>query len=177
MDKDDYKQQLIALLPSGPAWPAMQTDNDFTRLLDALAEELARVDGRALNLLEEMFPNTTVELITDWERVAGLPDSCTGVLSLLQQRRNALMGVLTIERSLSKQFFIDIAARLGFSITITETLDFVWQVNAALDGDAIYFRVGSSTIGDPLVQSENGLLECVMTALKPAHTTVTFNYT
>ncbi len=177
MNTDDYKQQLIALLPTGPAWPAMQTDNDFTRLLDALAEELARVDGRAQNLLEEVFPNTTVELITDWERVAGLPDSCTGVLSLLQQRRNALMGVLTIERSLSKQFFIDIAARLGFSITITETLDFVWQVNAALDGDAIYFRVGSSTIGGPLVQSDNGLLECVMTALKPAHTTVTFNYT
>jgi len=176
MNKDNYKQQLIALLPSGPAWPAMQTENDFTRLLDAMAEELARVDDRAQNLLEEAYPNTTVELLIDWERIAGLPDECTGEIMLLQERRNALMGVLTIERSLSKQFYIDIADRLGFSITITETLDFVWQVNAALAGDSVYFRVGSSTIGDPLLSSSNNLLECVMQSLKPAHTTVTFNY-
>lgn len=177
MNKDSYKYKLIALLPTGPAWPSMQTNNDFTQLLDAMAEELARVDARALNLIEEFFPDTATELLLDWERVAGLPDSCTGELTLLQQRRSSLISVLTIERSLSKQFFIDIAARLGFVITITETLDYVWQVNAFIDADAVYFRVGSSVIGDPLVQSDNTLLECVITILKPAHTTVTFNYT
>jgi len=176
MTKDSYKQLLISLLPKGPIWPSAETDNTFTDLLDGLAEELARIDARALNLLEEAFPNTTNELLVDWERVTGLPDSCTGVLNTLQQRRNALMGVLTTERSLSKQFYTDIAERLGFTITITELPNWTWQVNAAIGANTVYFRVGSSTMGEPLVSSENNLLECVMQALKPAHTSVIFNY-
>lgn len=175
-NKDHYKQQLIALLPTGPAWPRMGDDNNFTRLLDAIAEELARVDARAHELIEEAFPNATVELLPDWERVAALPDDCTGELETLQQRHNALMGVLTTKRRLSKQFYIDMAARIGFDITITELPNYTWQVNAALDVNAVYFRVDQSTIGDQLVSSSNNLLECVMQKLKPAHTIVQFNY-
>lgn len=176
MTKDDYKKQLIALLPAGNIWPAAHVINTFTALLDALAEELSRIDARVANLIEEAYPDTAVEMLSDWERVAGLPDKCTGELGTLQQRHNALMGVLTIERSLSKQFYINIAARLGFNITIAETANYVWQVTAALDVNAVYFRAGVSVIGDPLVQSLNGLLECAMNTLKPAHTSVTFNY-
>lgn len=176
MTKDDYKKQLIALLPTGALWPAAQTVNTFTDVLDALAEELARIDARVENLMLEAYPDTSVELLPDWERVAGLPDSCTGELATLQQRHNALMGVLTIQRSLSRQFYIDIAARLGFTITITELAGFTWRVNAALDVNAVYFRADVSVAGDPLVQSLNNLLECAMNTLKPAHTIVTFNY-
>jgi uncharacterized protein YmfQ (DUF2313 family) len=175
MIKDDYKKQLQSLLPPGVLWQS-QVDSAFANLLDALAEELARIDARAENLLLEAYPDTSVELLPDWERVAGLPHACTGELSTLQQRHNALMGVLTIERSLSRAFFINIAARMGFTITITELPNFVWQINAALDVNAVYFRASVSVAGDPLVQSLNNLLECVMQALKPAHTSVTFNY-
>jgi uncharacterized protein YmfQ (DUF2313 family) len=176
MTKDDYKTQLIALLPPGVIWPAVQTSSTFISLLDALAEELARIDARVENLMLEVYPDTSVELLTDWERVAGLPDNCTGEIETLQQRHSALMGVLTIQRSLSRQFFIDIAARLGFVITITELAGYTWRVNATLDVNAVYFRTGVSVIGDPLVQSLNNLLECAMQTLKPAHTIVTFNY-
>jgi uncharacterized protein YmfQ (DUF2313 family) len=176
MTKDDYKQQLIALMPTGGIWPSHQVVNNLARLIDALAEELARIDARALELMEEAFPNTAVELLPDWERVAGLPGACTGELGTLQQRHSALMGVLTIERSLSQQYYIDLALRLGFVITIAETANFTWQVTAAQDVNAVYFRVDISAIGDPLVQSATNLLECVFQALKPAHTIVTFNY-
>lgn len=176
MTRDDYKKQLIALLPPGALWPAVQTSNTFTQLLDALAEELARIDARAQNLVDEAYPNTTLELLPDWERVAGLPGKCTGGLSNLQQRSNALMGVLTIDRSLSRAFFIAIAARLGFVITITELAGHTWRVNAVLDANAVYFRASVSVAGDPLVQSLNNLLECAINTLKPAHTVVTFNY-
>lgn len=175
-NKDHYKQQLLALLPTGLAWPRIGDDNNFTALLDAEAEELARVDARAHELIEEAFPNTTIELLPDWERVAALPDVCTGELGTLQQRHNALMGVLTTKRRLSRQFYIDMAARIGFDITITELPNYTWQINAALDVNAVYFRVDQSTIGDALVSSLNNLLECVMNKLKPAHTIVTFTY-
>ena len=194
MNSEDYKQQLIALLPQGSLWPERQTSNNLTRLLLALAEELARVDARANELLNEIFPDTTVKLLPDWERIAGLPDICVGQLTLLQERRNSLLGVLSIQRGLSRQFYIDVAVRLGYIITITEFLPFragssltgdalyytnaimTWQVNAP-GTTIIYFRAGQSSAGDPLQISNNQLLECAMNALKPAHTKVTFNYT
>jgi uncharacterized protein YmfQ (DUF2313 family) len=74
----DYLRQLQALLPPGPAWPK-NDDATLTRLFGALASELARVDGRAWQLLEEADPRTTAELFLDWERVAGLPDACAAL--------------------------------------------------------------------------------------------------
>lgn len=176
MNTDDYKNQLIALLPVGGIWPSPQVVNNLTQLLDALAEELARIDGRIQNLVNEVFPNTTVEMITDWERNTGLPFKCTGALETLQQRRAAILSVLTIERSLSAMYYIELASRLGFDITIDETAAYTWQVTAAVDENAVYFRAGQSAAGDPLIQTLNNLLECVMQLLKPAHTVVTFNY-
>lgn len=176
MNKDDYKNQLIALLPVGGIWPSPQVVNNLTQLLDALAEELARIDGRAENLMSETFPNTTVEMIADWERNTGLPFDCTGALETLQQRRAAILSVLTIERSLSAVYYIELASRLGFEITIEETAPYTWQVTSAIDENAVYFRAGESVAGDPLIQTLNNLLECVMQLLKPAHTVVTFNY-
>lgn len=176
MIKDDYKNQLIALLPGGDIWPSDTTNNDAVLLIDALAEELSRIDARALNLVEEYYPNTTNEMLVEWETATGLPYDCTGQLDTLQQRRRAILGVLTIERSLSANYYIEVASRLGFDITISEISDFTWQVDAQLDTNAVYFRADESTADDPLIQSANNLLECVLNQLKPAHTEVVFNY-
>ncbi len=176
MDTDDYKNLFIALLPPGGIWPSPQVVNYLTQLLVAQAEEVTRIEGRAQNLLNEAFASTALEMLEDWESDAGLPFSCTGQLETLSQRRNAIMGVLTIERSLSKTFYINLASRLGFDITIDETAAYTWQVTAAVDANAVYFSAGRSAAGDPLIQTLNNLLECVMQLLKPAHTVVTFNY-
>jgi uncharacterized protein YmfQ (DUF2313 family) len=58
--------------------------------------ELARLDVRASVLPQEVNPAASLELLPDWERVAGLPDKCSGVLEeTLQGRRNALLTKLT----------------------------------------------------------------------------------
>lgn len=72
----DYLRQLQSLLPPGPAWPK-DDGATLTRLFGALSSELARVDGRAWQLVEEADPRTTGELLADWERSAGLPDICS----------------------------------------------------------------------------------------------------
>lgn len=92
----DYLAQLQALLPPGPAW-SKDEDAPLTRLLTGLAQELARVDGRALQLAKEADPRTVAELFADWERVAGLPDDCAiafGGDQTVAQRRAALLGRL-----------------------------------------------------------------------------------
>lgn len=190
----DYLHQLQALLPPGPAWP--QDDQAMlTRLLGGLSVELARVDGRAWQLVEEADPRTTAELFADWERVAGLPDACAvafGGDQSMAQRRAALIGRLTTLGGQSAAYFIGLAAALGYAITITEfhehsvtddvehplydiAWNFAWQVNAALN--TVVDITVESTVEDPIAAWGNSLLECVINRLKPAHTAVLFSYT
>lgn len=191
---DDYLRQLQALLPPGPAWPR-DDDATITRLLHGLAEELARVDGRARQLLEEADPRTTAELFTDWERVAGLPDACAvafGGEQTTAQRRAALVGRLTTLGGQTPAYFIGLAAALGYAITITEfsehTVDddvdnplydmawsFAWQVNSALN--TVTELTVDDTVDDPLAAWGNALLECVLRRVAPAHTIPIFSYT
>ena len=114
----DYLSQLRGLLPSGVAWRAAD-GLSITNLLQAMADELARVDGRAAQLHEEADPTTTNEILPDWERIAGLPDNCSETLAdTVQQRRSALVSKLTQQGGQSPQYFIDIAAALGYMARI-----------------------------------------------------------
>lgn len=190
MTVSDYRQQLQALLPRGAAW-ARDGDAVLTQLLDAMAEELARLDSRGGDLLTEADPRATTEVLPDWERVAGLPDPCVGTGEALVARRNALVGRLTGTGDQSRQYFIDLAASLGFVVTITEfdpydvTLPvdapmygiewrFAWRIDAP-EETVTYFTAGSG-VDEPLADWGNELLECVITARKPAHTHVMFAY-
>lgn len=194
LTETDYLRQLQALLPPGPAWPK-DDDATLTRLLGALAAELARVDGRAQQLVEEADPRTVAELFADWERVSGLPDACAqafGGDQTMAQRRAALVGRLTTLGGQSPAYFIGLAAALGYAITITEfrahcvnddveqplydtVWNFAWQVNAAFN--TVTDITVDSTVEEPLAAWGNALLECVIKRLKPAQTTVLFSYT
>ena len=190
-----YLTQLQALLPQGFAWPR-QADAALTNLLLAWADELARVDGRAADLVEEADPRTTAELLADWERVAGLPDPCVEVLAGAQttaQRRAALVAKLTTIGGQSAAYYIALAASLGYTITVTEfspfqaghsaagdalsndDWTFVWQVNAS-EVSIVEFAAGRSSAGEALRSWGNELLECVISRYKPAHTNVLFAY-
>lgn len=191
MDARAYREQLQALLPRGGAWPR-EPGAVLTLLLDGIAAELARVDGRGLDLVRECDPTTTLELLPDWERVAGLPDPCAGPAETIQERRDRLVALLTNPGGQSPAHFIALAAAYGFSITITEfsvlragfragdackgiAWAYAWQVNAP-EETVRHFRAGQSFAGEPVATWGNAILECVLTRGKPAHTTVIFAY-
>jgi len=193
MTRDDYLSQLQALLPQGPAWPR-EPAALLTRLLDSFAEEFARIDARADQLIKEADPRTTYELLADWERVAGLPGTCAllaGIDLTVEQRRAALVTKLTERGGQSRAYFIALAARLGFTVTITEfhewsvnddveyslngeDWNFAWQINAPLD-TVIEWTV-ESDVEMPFAVWGNELLECALSQDKPAHTVVLFAY-
>jgi len=190
----DYRQQLQALLPPGPAW-ASDEASPITQLLDGLAPELARIDARVLQVVEEADPRTVAALFADWERVAGLPDACAAAFGGGQtdaQRRAALLGRITTLGGQSAAYFTGVANALGFAITITEFREHsviddvdapffaaewphVWRVNSALS--TVLELTVDSTVDDPLAAWGNELLECVMNRLTPAQSTVFFSYT
>lgn len=190
---DRYREQLQALLPQGAAW-TREPDANLTALLDAWAQELARLDQRCDDVIEEADPRTTSELLADWERVAGLPDPCLGASPTLGQRRATLVQRLIALGGATPADFIAVAAAIGVAITITEFRPFdvngdvnspiqgpdwgyAWRVNAPLTGGVGNLDVTGS-VADALGWFDaNGQLECVIRALKPSHTIVFFSYT
>ena len=72
---EQYLRHLQALMPQGRAWPT-EDGAALTRLLAGFSGGLSRNHNRAVDLIDEADPCTTVELLTDWERVCGLPDGC-----------------------------------------------------------------------------------------------------
>lgn len=189
----DYRRQMQALLPRGQAWPRA-LDAVLTRFLDAIAEEFARIGLRATRLVDEADPRTTLDLLADWERVAGLPDSCSGLLADTQQgRRNDLVSKMVGRGGQSIAYFINVARALGFEITIEEFRPF--RVGRSRVGDALTngdwrfawrvrapsvtvmrFRVGQSAAGESLATWGNAGLECRIRHYQPAHTNVIFAY-
>lgn len=191
---ESYLQQLQGLLLQGKAW-TREVGAVLTNLLTGFAQEFARVDARADDLLNEADPRTTYELLEDWERVAGLPDPCVTIDQTIAQRRIALESKLTMQGGQSRQYFIDLAESTGYpAATIdefspficgenacgdalwSEADRFVWQLNLPSDGAIFYFRTGDSLCGEPLQAWVDEVIECRVNKFKPAHTHVVFAY-
>jgi uncharacterized protein YmfQ (DUF2313 family) len=190
---DDYAQVLADLLPRGWAWPR-DPRSTLMHVMRGLAGEFARIHARDCDLLAESYPGTATETLTDWERICGLPDPCTGPLETLQERRWAILAKLASRGGQSRQYYIDIAAAVGFHITIQEFEPFrvgrnvtgqaiyglewifVWRVNW-YDQERIFaFRTGQSATREPLRRWGNDLLECLIRGVAPAHTLVQFAF-
>jgi uncharacterized protein YmfQ (DUF2313 family) len=188
----EYKQQFKALLPPGRLWDSLRREgsvaDDFWA---AQAEEFARVDQRADDLLAEANPRTAFEMLPDWENRAGLPDVCAGSLATLQQRRNAVVQKLISVGGQSRPYFIALAAALGYEITIDEfepfTCEsdcdqpiydedwrFAWRVNAP--EETIIEFTCESPCEEPLRVWGNELLECTIREICHSHRNVLFGY-
>jgi uncharacterized protein YmfQ (DUF2313 family) len=189
----DYQNQLTSLLPKGPAWHA-DTGSVLAQLLAAWSTELARIDNRLNDLINEADPRSTYELLLDYERIFGLPADCmAGIEQTIQQRYAALLTQMTTIGGQSRAYFIALALAAGYVITITEFTpftvgstvadilygsdwQFAWQINAALTGAVTYFLTTSS-VNDALSTFGNTQLECLISRFKPAHTIPIFSYT
>jgi len=187
----DYENQLSQLLPTGEAWN-LHPGSTWQDLLKAIAYEFFRIENRTQDLLNEADPRTTDEMLGDWERMAGLPDECTGLATTLQERRNHLVSKLINRGSQSIQFFKDLAATLGYNIQIEEYDQFRVgdPVGGRLYGEEWLhafgviaplqmirpFRVNTHTVGQRLVEFGDGVLECVIMKAKPSHSVVLFVY-
>lgn len=185
----EYQALLKALMPQGLAWSGPETE----KLLSGWADELARLDSRSHDLVNELDPNTTQELLLDWERLLGLPEPCTQLGQSVQARRAAIIAKLRYRGQQTKAFLIELAALIGYTVTIEELTPFTCGVSScgqALTIDRIryffevyapldtirYFRTGTNTSGDPLRDFGNDDLECIINHHKPAHTTAVFIY-
>ena len=173
----NYGRALARLLPPGAALggPNIQA------LLSAFAAMFGSFQARASQLSErELSPETTVELMPVWLADWGLPDCCLPQGATLQQEREQLLAKIAAVGYADANYYIAIAAALGWTITITEGTagSFTWTINAHRVAPVQVFRAGENRAGDLLEQfAHNTELECVMNRIKPAHTVLIFSYT
>lgn len=203
--QDDYAAALTALLPSGDAWPR-DPGSVLMRVVRGIAGVFGFVDARAADLLErESDPRATIELLPDWERNFGLPDACVAEPITVGDRQKALVVKMTTLGGQSRDFFVDLAASIGYTIRITEYAPFMCGVSECGDttdefGDArweigppeirfywtvhvglarlTWFRMGAGELGVDH-HLEIGLatdLECLLRRYKPGHTDILFDY-
>lgn len=186
-----YRQIIDKFWPRGIAWP--RDPNTLQgKLRASLTPELERVDQRIQELLDELDPRTTVELLPDWERMLGLPDNCGGIVpTTLAQRRQVVITKLRAIGGQSKQYFIDLAALYGFDIEIVEYDLFTCQSSCT---DSLYdepwaytFKVIAPAItswdmncesfcNEYLSTSDNEILRCLINRYKPAHLVSLFEF-
>lgn len=130
--------------------------------------------------------------LTDWERVLGLPDECAGGLGqTLAERMAAAVAKVQERGGQSREYFIGVAAALGYAITIEEhdayscisacnepICDEAWRYAWVVRAPETTVRWFTCVSGcsDPLSSWGNLLLECVLNRLKPAHTHLIFAY-
>ena len=148
----DYQHAFMALLPQGEAWPRNQ-DTLLYRVCAGLSAYWGYVDSRAADLLErESDPRYTLELLPDWERNWGLPDPCYEAPLSYDERIAALLARMTMLGAQSREFFIQVAADLGYTITITEYRTFVCGIDRV--GDSRVY--GAPGAPDPMMYNEWG---------------------
>jgi len=87
---EDYKAALVNSLPSGPAFPKTAAPNRDA-VFAAIAEELSEEDRLTDKLLQEANPETTNDLLDEWEYDYGLPE-CEHQQGLTRQERVALLN-------------------------------------------------------------------------------------
>ena len=190
-DRYDYLAQFQRLLPRGRVWNrGLELIQDFDLL--TLMPTWERLTASLNDLIAEIFPCTTLQLIPEWEETLGIPDECTGPLGTTQEIQQALCLKFSARGGQSKAYFISLAEQLGYEITITEFAPFrvginrigdplsgegwahTWQITAS--GPLQYFRADQSKIGERLVTWGSRLFECTMEQIAPAHTILLFGY-
>ena len=131
--------------------------------------------------------------MSQWEKVCGLPDECSALSETLAARRGAVLAKLTALGGQTPDYFIELAATLGYQIGIYEFQPCRAGLTRAGDhcgGDdwahafrvegpetsVFVFRAGQSQAGDNLRTWGNEKLECTIETHKPAHSTVLFAY-
>ncbi len=166
-------------------------------MLSAVIEAEARALETALQVAEQLAGGLWAdnpEYLLEHERVLGLPDPCVAFAGLtVRQRMAAVLAKLRGAGGQSKAFFIELAASLGYTITITEFhparagvacagdalngggWESTWRVNAP---ETTHFPAlaGATAAGEALDVWGNKSLECRLAAMQPAHLHLIFGY-
>lgn len=170
ISEEAYNSLLMKLFPKGRAWVGQNIET----LMMAFAKEIKRASDTIEGIINNALPNTTIDYLTDWERVCGitLVSQIEGLTE--SQRRSNVISKLRATGGQSPQYFIEIAANMGYQIQIEDHIGYFHAGSIA----------GAMTLGVSfsfafivhVTGSYSQVLEDTINRLKPAHTVAIFEY-
>jgi uncharacterized protein YmfQ (DUF2313 family) len=200
---------IIAQTPRGAAWRTDEVadaghESYQHRFWRAVADPLADLYAKLWKLALASTGCTLSgpedaenDALADWEREFGLPEPClAGVTLSVAQRKKILREKIASQGGQSIAYFVCLARRLGYEVTIRETRLFrcgegrcgkhpiggpanevIWRVYVTSPSVG-WFRLGVGRVGrDPLGSfGRRRDLECLFNQWKPAHTQIRFHY-
>ncbi|MBJ9157421.1 DUF2313 domain-containing protein [Citrobacter sp. FDAARGOS_156] len=191
--QNDYATALGALLPTGRAWPR-KSKTVQAAVLRALGNSFQRSDSDAVNLITGAFPATATVMLSEWESTLGLPNDCSiGEIGGISDRQRSVVSKLISTGGLNRDYYIRVAAALGYTITITQfrpamsgmsacgdalngdEWPFTWRINAP-ETTVKYALSGAAYCVDPLASWGNKQLECAINKIAPSHLNLIFSY-
>ncbi len=146
MNVDAYSRMLKTLLPRGRLW-LLQVGSWVSKTALGAAEELARVDARGVDFLDEADPRTASETLADWERVLGLPDERVPEISTdPAERRVAITQKYTSLGGQNLVFWSTLTASCGYELVEVNNfggavLRVGFRVNDRVYGDAYAYSM------------------------------------
>lgn len=186
---EQWGEALLQQMPRGRAWPR-DPDANLPKYVMGFAKRLAQLELSADQLLLEMRPETTVQLLPEWEQYLGLPE-CEMTDQSFDMRRNAVVEKYHRKGGLQTWMVEQIAAALGFTVKVSEQWPHhvLRNVNFPLYPSSTRFILRVDVIGipeerftvldnvlTPLRGNAPLVLECVLNRLKLAGFYYDFNY-
>ncbi|WP_218652054.1 YmfQ family protein [Limnobaculum xujianqingii] len=160
--------------------------------IDVQATVLDAVELSAQQVADAVTPFSAGNLLADWERVYAVPVRAGATY---QERLSNVLTKMAETGGVSIPYFIQLAASMGYTITIdelqpfiagvnrcgdtlyTEDIIWVWRVNVFNSQTPLYyFRAGVSGAGERLLAFGDSQIETVFNDLKPAETLCIFTY-
>lgn len=184
--KSEYVDLVKNLLPPGPAFPIDDCASELAIIIEAVAEECARVESFVNLLIEESDPRSTAQLFADWEDSFGLPDEC--VMAFLEreitadERRKSLVTKSVGYGGQTLLYFQELAKQLGRDVIVSNLRQegrpetYYWWVVEIRSATSVDYATVLMSVDDALGTWGDALLECVINQRKPAHTRVFFSY-
>lgn len=89
----------------------------LSKTLQAISDELGRVDARAIDLLNEADPRTATETLEDWERTVSLPDAqIPSIPATTAGRRVAVTQKWVARGGQSRAYFTALVSACGWTL-------------------------------------------------------------
>lgn len=117
---EQWANSIMSQMPRGVLWQRA-TSLDLYKYAQGYAPRLEQAEASAGSLLFEMRPETTYELLSDWEEYLGLPECSAQPSDNFEYRRWAVVEKYHRKGGLQAWNIQKLAEDLGFTVEVDET--------------------------------------------------------
>lgn len=175
-----WTSSLLAQMPRGVLWQRA-TSLDLYKYAQGYAPRLERAEASADNLLFEMRPESTLQLLPEWEEYLGLPECVAAPVTNLEYRRYAVVEKYHRKGGLQAWNIQKLATDLGFTVEVDETFPHhcmrsctypLWEqkyryiLRVTVYGIPGAYMTCLDDILTPLLTSDARVLECTLQRYK-----------